>query len=129
MKQGGNQALRDFFETYDLNGKDIKVKYATQAALFYRKQLAAKAAGIDFSEEAPQFEEGRLGLDGNSIAQLTKKEDGAEAKEENTEDQTFKVEEEKVQEESKNDVDELIENMSQGVRNSVKNVQEFAEKH
>ena len=72
MKNGGNAALKEHFEKYDLNGQDIRVKYVTQAALHYRKKLASEASGAEFTDECPDVEQGRKGLDGNPIAQLNK---------------------------------------------------------
>ena len=36
MKLGGNISLKKFFESYDLNNKEISHKYKTKAAIFYR---------------------------------------------------------------------------------------------
>ncbi len=44
MKQGGNLLLKEYFEKYDLEKEDPKVKYATKAAQFHRKRLAALAS-------------------------------------------------------------------------------------
>jgi len=32
MEKGGNKALHDYFDKYDLNTEDIKTKYNTKAA-------------------------------------------------------------------------------------------------
>jgi hypothetical protein len=43
MELGGNHKFNEFLDQYDLNTEDIKVKYNTKAAQYYRKQLAAQA--------------------------------------------------------------------------------------
>lgn len=44
MESGGNKKLQDFFNVYSLNDiYDIKVKYSTKAADFYRRRNAALA--------------------------------------------------------------------------------------
>ena len=44
IEEGGNAALRQFFQTYDLNDVyDIKIKYNTKAADYYRRMNNAKA--------------------------------------------------------------------------------------
>lgn len=64
--------MKEHLDKYDLNSEDIRVKYTTQAALHYRKKLASEASGAEFSESAPEYEEGRKGLDGKTIEQLSK---------------------------------------------------------
>jgi len=39
MKMGGNKCLREFFAKYDLSDEIPKVRFATEAASFYRKRL------------------------------------------------------------------------------------------
>lgn len=41
VKLGGNQILHDYFDKFDLNGKDIEHKYKSKAADYYRKRLAS----------------------------------------------------------------------------------------
>jgi len=54
MEQGGNDKLKDFFALYDLNDiYDIKVKYNTVAADYYRRRNLALSQGQPFEEEAP----------------------------------------------------------------------------
>ena len=68
MEQGGNDKLKDFFALYDLNGvSDIKVKYNTKAADFYRRRNNALALGQPFDEEAPDTHSGRTLLDGRRL--------------------------------------------------------------
>ena len=37
---GGNHKLNEFFDFYDLNSEDIKIKYNTNAAYYYRRKLS-----------------------------------------------------------------------------------------
>jgi hypothetical protein len=69
LSSGGNDKLAEFFDRYDLNAeKDIKVRYATKAAAYYRKRNAALATAADFTEEEPSYEEGRCNMyDNKSI--------------------------------------------------------------
>jgi len=39
MKLGGNKNLKDFFAKYDLTDEVPKVRFATEAASYYRKRL------------------------------------------------------------------------------------------
>lgn len=59
MKHGGNQPLCEFFDKYNLNEEEIKTKYTTVAAQYYRKKLLALANGQSLMESEPQYEEGR----------------------------------------------------------------------
>ena len=45
MDEGGNSKLNAFLETYNLSDLDIKTKYNTRAASYYRRMLEAKATG------------------------------------------------------------------------------------
>ena len=69
LSQGGNAKLAEFFDKYDLRSvKDLKVRYSTKAAVYYRKRNAALAMGQAFEEEPPSYEEGRCSsVDGKSI--------------------------------------------------------------
>ena len=68
IEEGGNAALRQFFQTYDLNDiYDIKIKYNTKAADYYRRMNNAKAMMQPFTEEIPTYEEGRTLLDGRRL--------------------------------------------------------------
>lgn len=68
IEVGGNAALRLFFAKYDLQDVlDIKVKYNTRAAEYYRRLISAKVAEQEFSEEAPQYDAGRTLTDGRRI--------------------------------------------------------------
>ena len=60
MTAGGNKKFLDFMENYSLNHLDIKDKYVTCAAGFYRKQLKAQAYDEFFDEEPPGIEEGGI---------------------------------------------------------------------
>jgi hypothetical protein len=46
---------------------DIKIKYNTKAADFYRRMNNAKALMLPFTEEEPSYEEGRFLLDGRKL--------------------------------------------------------------
>jgi len=68
MEQGGNDKLKDFFALYDLNDVfDIKVKYNTVAADYYRRRNLALSQGTPFEEEAPDRQAGRTLLDGRRL--------------------------------------------------------------
>lgn len=59
MQLGGNHSLSEFFASYDLMSEPMDVRYQTRAAEYYRKKLRAFANGEEFSEEKPEYEEGR----------------------------------------------------------------------
>jgi len=44
MECGDNAKLHQFFEKYNLNQEQVKVKYTSKAASYYRKKLAAIAS-------------------------------------------------------------------------------------
>lgn len=68
LEQGGNKKLRDFFEAYNLHDcKDLKVKYQTKAADYYRRRNLALATGNQFSEPEPSVDEGRTLLNGSTL--------------------------------------------------------------
>ena len=68
MEQGGNDKLKDFFALYDLNDIfDIKVKYNTVAADYYRRRNLALSQGTPFEDEAPDRQAGRTLLDGRRL--------------------------------------------------------------
>lgn len=68
MENGGNRKLHEFFSNYSLNDiYDIKVKYSTKAAEFYRKRNAAQAQNQPFEEEAPDIHVGRTLVDGRKL--------------------------------------------------------------
>ena len=68
IEEGGNAKLKAFFQTYDLNEVyDIKVKYNTKAADYYRRMNNAKALMLPFTEEIPTYEEGRTMMDGRKL--------------------------------------------------------------
>jgi len=65
--------------------KDMKVRYATKAAAYYRKRNAALATAAEFTEEEPSYEEGRCNMyDGKSIG-------GGEAKDDDKEKADQKI--------------------------------------
>ena len=68
MEAGGNRKLKEFFAFYNLNDVyDIKVKYSTLAADYYRRRNYKLSEGKTISEEAPSFEHGRTLLDGRRL--------------------------------------------------------------
>lgn len=67
MKQGGNLLLREYFEKYDLENEDSKVKFNTKASQFYRKRLAALASNLQFTDDEPGYDEGRNLSDGKPL--------------------------------------------------------------
>jgi len=68
IEEGGNAKLKAFFQTYELNDVyDIKVKYNTKAADYYRRMNNAKALMLPFTEEIPSFDEGRTMMDGRKL--------------------------------------------------------------
>ena len=60
MENGGNIKFKEFLERYDLNTEDIKVKYVTKSAQYYRKRLAAITNTYPLSEDEPEYNEGRM---------------------------------------------------------------------
>ena len=68
IEEGGNAKLKAFFQTYDLNEiYDVKIKYNTKAADYYRRMNNAKALMLPFTEEIPGYEEGRTMMDGRKL--------------------------------------------------------------
>ena len=68
MERGGNRALQDFLSEYALTDiVDIKVKYNTKAADYYRRRANALATGQEFTEEQPEVHVGRTLLDGRRL--------------------------------------------------------------
>lgn len=68
MEQGGNRKLQAFFAEYNLSDVyDIKVKYNTKAADYYRRRNSALAQGQPFEEAAPDVTIGRTLLDGRRL--------------------------------------------------------------
>ena len=68
LEQGGNQKLFDFFKQYNLHElNNIKIRYQTKAADYYRRRNAALATGAAFGEPEPSFEDGRTLLNGNLL--------------------------------------------------------------
>ena len=59
MDEGGNSKLNAFFDEYNISDLDIKTKYNTVAASYYRRMLEAKATGQEFLELQPSLAEGR----------------------------------------------------------------------
>ena len=68
IEEGGNAKLKAFFQTYELNDVyDIKIKYNTKAADFYRRMNNAKAMMLPFTEEIPTYDDGRIMMDGRKL--------------------------------------------------------------
>ena len=68
MEQGGNRKLQEFLAQYALTDViDIKVKYNTRAADFYRRRNLALAQNLTFDESAPEVHIGRTLLDGRRL--------------------------------------------------------------
>ena len=68
IEEGGNGKLREYFQTYELNDVyDIKIKYNTKAADYYRRMNNAKAMMKPFTEEIPTYDEGRVMMDGRKL--------------------------------------------------------------
>lgn len=59
MQLGGNNGLGEFLSSYDLMSEPMDVRYQTKAAEYYRKKLKAFANDLEFTEEKPDYEEGR----------------------------------------------------------------------
>lgn len=65
MHFGGNQKFTEFLNKFDLAAEEIKPKYSSKAAAFYRKKLVALCNGSEeIDEEEPTFEEGRKNENG-----------------------------------------------------------------
>lgn len=60
MALGGNKALKDYFQNYDLNEENINMRYNTRSADFYRLKLRCMSEMIPFNDDAPNYEAGRL---------------------------------------------------------------------
>ncbi|OMJ68484.1 hypothetical protein SteCoe_34050 [Stentor coeruleus] len=58
MELGGNLALKEFFSSYELNDKEISVKYRTKAAEYYRQMLKVRSEGGEFYKIPPNLESG-----------------------------------------------------------------------
>ncbi len=68
MQNGGNRKFQEYLSQYELQDvKDIKVKYNTRAADYYRRRNLAQAMGDEFTEEAPTIDQGRTMLDGRRL--------------------------------------------------------------
>ena len=68
MQQGGNRKLAEFLAVYSLTDViDIKVKYNTKAADYYRRRNNALALATPFEESPPDVHVGRTLLDGRRL--------------------------------------------------------------
>lgn len=68
MEEGGNTRFKAFLQTYLLDEiHDIKVKYNTKAASYYRRMIEAKATMQDFDELKLSLSEGRCLIDGRAL--------------------------------------------------------------
>jgi hypothetical protein len=70
MEHGGNHKLNEFYDKFDLLSQDIKIKYNTKAAQWYRKTLAANAFGSpnSFTEPEPDYDEGKKLIESSGAA-------------------------------------------------------------
>ena len=60
MSFGGNQDLEEFFEYYVIVDMDIRDKYRTKAAYYYRELLRSKVEGRVLDKEKPGLEDGSV---------------------------------------------------------------------
>ena len=68
MQQGGNRKLQEFLAVYSLSDIiDIKVKYNTKAADYYRRRNNSLALAQPFEESPPEVHVGRTLLDGRRL--------------------------------------------------------------
>lgn len=68
MESGGNKKLQEYLNEYALADViDIKVKYNTKAADYYRRRNNALATNQEFNEEQPEVHVGRTLLDGRRL--------------------------------------------------------------
>ena len=68
IENGGNSRFRAYLEKYDLlKVSDLKVRYSTRAAEYYRQKLEALATGVELEEQEPSIAEGRRLLDGRQL--------------------------------------------------------------
>ena len=68
MEEGGNSKFKEFLSSFGLDQtKDIKIKYKTKAADFYRRILEAEVSNKEFNEDLPTYTEGRFLLDGRNL--------------------------------------------------------------
>lgn len=68
MEQGGNGKLQEFLNKYQLDDVyDIKVKYNTRAADYYRRRNNAMVTKQEFTEAEPALDVGRTLLDGRRL--------------------------------------------------------------
>jgi hypothetical protein len=63
MQLGGNHSLSEFLSSYDLMSEPMDVRYQTKAAEYYRKKLRSFCNDEEFTEEKPDYEEGRLPIE------------------------------------------------------------------
>ena len=60
--------MRTFLQRYDLETiQDLKVRYATKAAAYYREKLQSQANNAQIKYLAPSFDDGRVLLDGRRL--------------------------------------------------------------
>lgn len=45
MQQGGNIQFKEYMEKYNLEGEELRMKYQTKAAQFYRRKIATLSSG------------------------------------------------------------------------------------
>lgn len=63
MQIGGNKSMSEFLSSYDLMSEPMDVRYQTKAAEYYRKKLRAFANDQEFTEEMPDYEDGRMPIE------------------------------------------------------------------
>ena len=122
IEEGGNAKLKAFFQTYDLNEiYDVKIKYNTKAADYYRRMNNAKALMLLFTEEIPGYEDGRTMMDGRkldkdgSIVEMSQEEKEAAGL---TSGQDLLIGESGIEEENKDELE--LQNQQADIMNKVK---------
>jgi len=60
LELGGNARLSAFFDHFDLNSEDIKIKFNTCASHHYRKALSAEVDNEEMTELVPNYDDGRM---------------------------------------------------------------------
>eukprot|EP00828_Plagiopyla_frontata_P030420 TRINITY_DN3960_c0_g1_i1.p4 TRINITY_DN3960_c0_g1~~TRINITY_DN3960_c0_g1_i1.p4 ORF type:complete len:136 (-),score=39.49 TRINITY_DN3960_c0_g1_i1:234-641(-) len=59
MKVGGNERLKDFFDTYEIkDNSPPEFRFQTKAAIYYRKLLKAEVLNLPIDLDKPSLEEG-----------------------------------------------------------------------
>ena len=58
MSNGGNKALKEFLQPYDIPEEPPMTKYTTKACKYYREMLKSKVDDIELSTQPPEPAEG-----------------------------------------------------------------------